>query len=316
MKTGFFGSSNFSIPFLEVLKEKTDIALVVSTEDQPKGRGQKIISNPVKCIAQDAGIPVVTPVTLHDPAFQQMILAQHLDLVVTASYGKLIPPSVLTSATIGFFNIHPSLLPAYRGAEPIFWQIAHGIKESGASLFKMSSALDAGDIVDQAPFQIADNDNYAVVESNAIRTGIGLLRKLLDDLRENRGITLRPQPVPSKKPFYARKITFRDEEIQWKQPADTIHNQIRALSPQTGAYTLLNGKRLKILESKKTTQKTTEKPGTLCIQGKKLVVATGDFFLKIDMVKPEGKNLMKSDDFINGYLAKETHPVFSSSNNR
>lgn len=316
MKTAFFGSSNFSIPFLEVLKEKTDLSLVISTEDQPKGRGQKVISNPVKCIAQDAGIPVITPLNLKEASFQKMVQSYQLDLVVTASYGKIIPGSILTLSRHGFFNIHPSILPNYRGAEPIFWQIAHGVKEAGVTLFKMNALLDAGDIVDQGAFTISDNDNYAAVESNAIRTGIGLLRNMLDALQNTQALSLKPQNSSSHTLFYARKITYRDEEINWKQPIEMIHNLIRAFSPQTGAYTVLNGKRLKIMESKKTSQKSQETPGTLSIQGKKLFVATEDYYLKIEMVKPEGKNLMKSEDFINGYLMKEHRPVFSSSNNR
>ena len=316
MKTGFFGSSNFSIPFLEVLKEKTDLTLVISTEDQPKGRGQKVISNPVKCIAQEAGIPVITPLNLNDAGFQQKFRSYQLDFVITASYGKIIPRSLLSMSRLGFYNLHPSLLPDYRGAEPIFWQIAHGVQEAGISLFKMTPELDAGDIVDQASFPIADNDNYSAVESNAIRTGIILLRKILEMLHANQPLPLRPQSSSSKPLFYARKITYRDEEINWKLSAEMIHNQIRAFSPQTGAYTVLSGKRLKIMESKKTTQKAIESPGTLLLQGKKLFVAAGDYYLKIDMVKPEGKNLMKSEDFMNGYLTKERHPVFSPFSNR
>jgi len=315
MKTGFFGSSNFSIPFFEVLREKTDLRLVISTEDQPKGRGQKIISNPVKCIAQDAGIQVLTPLRLDDSVLINTIQSAQLDLVVTASYGKIIPKSLLSLTRLGFFNLHPSLLPEYRGAEPIFWQIAHGLTEGGISIFKMTPELDAGDLVDQLSFPIQENDNYTVVESNAIKGGIQLLRKMLTYLEANPTIPVHPQAT-SPRAFYARKITFHDEEIDWKKPAEAIHNQIRAFSPQIGAYTTLYGKRVKILESKKTNQKTTDQPGTLLVQGKKLFVSTADCLLKIEALKPEGKNLIKSEDFINGYLNKNGKSVFTYSQNR
>ena len=179
----------------------------------------------------------------------------------------------------------------------------------------MTPELDSGDVVDQLSFPILENDNYTAVESNAIKGGIQLLRKMLILLENNTSILTHPQKS-SPQAFYARKITFRDEEIIWNKSVELIHNQIRAFSPQIGAYTTLYGKRVKILESRKTNQRTTDQPGTLVVQGKKLFVATADYLLKIESVKPEGKNLIKSEDFINGYLNKNGRSIFTFSQNR
>lgn len=308
MKTIFFGSSNFSLPFFETCKEKTQLLLVVSTEDKPKGRGQKIISNPVKCVARDSGFNVLTPSKLSDPAFLQEIKKLSPDLIITASYGKIIPDSVIQVARFGAINVHPSLLPKYRGAEPIFWQLAKGEKKSGVTIFQLSKDLDQGTIILQEEFPISESDNYASLESLCIRVGMKLLNSLFEKYNNN-------QPIPGNKQsgeagFYARKIVESDERINWKDNAEQILNQIRAFSPHIGAYTQFKGKRVKILEAKQTTMKNPAEIGSIMVQGKKMYVRANDYFLKIDSLKPEGKSLVKPDDFINGYISKTVNPKF------
>jgi methionyl-tRNA formyltransferase len=308
MKTIFFGSSNFSLPFFETCKEKTLLLLVVSTEDKPKGRGQKIISNPVKCVARDSGFNVLTPSKLSDPAFLQEIKNLKPDLIITASYGKIIPDSVIQGARLGAINVHPSLLPKYRGAEPIFWQLAHGEKKSGVTIFQLSKDLDQGSIILKDEFPISDSDNYASLESLCIRAGMKLLNSLFEKIDQQ-------QTIPGTKQtgeagFYARKIVESDERINWKDNAEQILNQIRAFSPHIGAYTQFKGKRVKILEAKSTTMKNPADIGSIMVQGKKMYVRASDYYLKIESLKPEGKSLVKPDDFINGYITKAVNPKF------
>jgi methionyl-tRNA formyltransferase len=308
MKTIFFGSSNFSLPFFETCKEKTQLLLVVSTEDKPKGRGQKIISNPVKCVARDSGYNVLTPSKLNESSFIQEIRNLKPDLLISASYGKIIPDAVIQSARFGAINVHPSLLPKYRGAEPIFWQLARGEKKSGVTIFQLSKDLDQGSIILQEEFPISETDNYSTLESLCIRVGMKLLNSLFEKYDKE-------QPLPGTKQvgeagFYARKIVESDERINWKDSAEQILNQIRAFSPHIGAYTQFKGKRVKILEAKSTTMKNPEENGSILVQGKKMYVRANDYYLKIESLKPEGKGLVKPEDFINGYITKTTNPKF------
>ena len=155
---------------------------------------------------------------MDDSVLINTIQSAQLDLVVTASYGKIIPKSLLSLTRLGFFNLHPSLLPEYRGAEPIFWQIAHGLTEGGISIFKMTPELDAGDLVDQLSFPIQENDNYTVVESNAIKGGIQLLRKMLTYLEANPTIPVHPQAtsprafMPGKSLFMMKKLIGKSQQ--------------------------------------------------------------------------------------------------------
>lgn len=308
MKTIFFGSSNFSLPFFETCKEKTELLLVISTEDKPKGRGQKIISNPVKCVARDSGYKVLTPLKLSDPFLLQELKNLDPDLIITASYGKIIPDAIIKTAKHGAINIHPSILPKYRGAEPIFWQIAHGEKEAGVTIFQLSNSLDGGDILLQDRFPLTESDNYESLESQCIRLGMKLLNTFLEKINNNEEIQKTKQPFEAG--FYARKILESDEKINWNLNAFEILNQIRAFSPHIGAYTLFKGKRVKILDAKSTTIKNTADTSSIMIQGKKLFVGTRDYYIKIDSLKPEGKSLVKPDDFINGYIVKTVNPRF------
>lgn len=308
MKTIFFGSSNFSLPFFETCKEKTQLVLVVSTEDKPKGRGQKIISNPVKCVAKDCGYPVLTPIKLNDPVFIQEITNLKPDLLISASYGKIIPDLVLKSSRLGAINIHPSLLPKFRGAEPIFWQLALGEKMGGVTIFELSKDLDQGNILLQDEFPIQESDNYATLESACIKSGMKLLINLIEKL--NSGESIQHKPQMGNPGMYARKMTEQDEKINWNDEMAQIYNKIRAFSPHIGAYTIFKGKRVKILEAKTTSMKNPANIGSIMIQGKKLFVRAKDSFLKIDSLKPEGKSVVKPEDFINGYLVKTQDPKF------
>jgi len=306
MKTIFFGSSNFSLPFFELCKEKTELMLVISTEDKPKGRGQKIISNPVKCVAQGNGLTVLTPIRLSDPFVLQEIKKYSPDLIVTASYGKLIPEILMQSARFGAINVHPSLLPKYRGAEPLFWQIAMGERVGGVTIFQMSKGLDDGDILLQQSLPINETDNYEFFESQCIRVGMNMLKDILEKLSKgDRFIAKKQNGDPG---MYARKITEQDERIYWSKPMNQIVNQVRAFSPHIGAYAMYKGKRIKILDAKVTNLRNPGDLGSIMIQGKKIFVRASDAYVKLESLKPEGKNLIKSEDFINGYLGKESNP--------
>lgn len=309
MKTIFFGSSTFSLPFLQQLAQLSELVLVVSTEDKPKDRGKKIVSNYVKAYASDMGLLVDAPANIRDQEWIHRIRLLQADLIVTASYGKILPPELLELPKYGCINLHPSLLPEYRGADPIFWQLHNGCQQSGISLFKMSSKLDQGEVLLKETFEIHDQDNYETVENKAIKAGLDLQKNFLQ-LLENGNI---PKGIPQTQGnyFYARKISERDEKISWNKNRREIQNLIRALNPRIGAYTVFKGKRIKIFDAKPVPCQDRSSPGSIIIQNKKILVRARDAYLKIDQLKPEGKNIISAQDFINGYLMKEENFSFS-----
>jgi methionyl-tRNA formyltransferase len=309
MKTIFFGSSTFSLPFLQQLTQLSELVLVVSTEDKPKDRGKKIVSNYVKAYASDMGLPVDAPSNIRDKEWVQRIKDLQVDLIVTASYGKILPPELLELPKFGSINLHPSLLPEYRGADPIYWQLFNGCQNGGVSLFKMSPRLDQGEIYLKEAFEISEQDNYETLENKAIKIGLELQKRFLQLL--DNGQTPQSFPQTPGNYFYARKITERDEKINWSKSRREVQNLIRALSPRIGAYTVFKGKRIKILDAKPAPCQERLSPGSILIQSKKILVRTADAFLKIDQIKPEGKNIISAQDFINGYLMKEENYFFT-----
>ncbi|MDD5689201.1 MAG: methionyl-tRNA formyltransferase [Caldisericia bacterium] len=301
----FFGTEAFSIPILEYLSKKTNLVCVVTKEDKPKGRGKKTQPNIVKDFANSIGInKILTPSNLKDKDFLNEIANLKPDLLVTASYGKILPKDLLTIPKYASINIHPSLLPLYPGAEPIFWQIMRGEKESGVTIFEMNSKIDSGEIILQESIQIDKADNYEDVLKKLTELSVKLLDKLLNLIEESKPLPKVKQQNESKV-FYARKITQEDEKIDWNKPSQEIINKIRAFSPKIGAYTLFKGKRVKIYKAKIVENiEDNLKPGAITIKGIDIVVKTADSFVSIDSLKPEGKNIISAAEFINGYLKK------------
>jgi len=310
-KTIFFGSSNFSIPFIEYLNSKTSIQLVITTEDKPKDRGKKLISNSVKSYVQGKNLSVISPPSLKDPMLIKNISNIEPDLIFVASYGKLIPLDILQIPKFGAYNIHPSILPFYKGAEPIFWQLARGERKSGVTLFEMNDKIDQGDIIFQENAEISEDDNYLSLEEKLIKIALNITGKMIDYLEND---TPLPHTVQEKiNTFYARKIDSKDENVLWNDHGLDIINKIRAFAPRIGVYTLFKGKRIKILKAyleNLQNEYRSQKPGTIIINGKKLLVKCLDALIRVESLKPEGKDLIKSIDFINGYIKDNSSNYF------
>ncbi len=213
IKTIFFGSSSFSLAFLQCCKEQTEVCHVVTLPDTIKNRGKKLVPNIVKETSLQSGLSVLTPSNLLDPAFLSIVTKSEATLFVTASYGKILPKKLLEIPSLFSVNIHPSLLPNYRGADPLFWQIVHQVEQTGVSIFQMLPSLDNGPILKQKAFPLLPSDTYSSLEQKTIQWGVQLLTELLDDIKNKRAISSIKQP--SQSPFYARKRTSLDEQIHW-----------------------------------------------------------------------------------------------------
>ncbi len=298
MKIVFFGSSDFSVPFLEALKKS--VVLVVTVPDKRKNRGKKLLPNPVKEKSNELGIEVfVTDILNYDA--EKKIREVSPDIFVVVSYGKIIPRNILLIPKCAI-NLHPSRLPLYRGAAPIERQIMDGVEESAVAVIKVSEKLDRGDIILQEPFSISFADSRKSVEEKIIKIGIDLLRKAIDKINIEGCIGEKQIGKGS----YAKKIAKKDEEIDWNKSYMEIYNKIRALSPYPGARTYFRGRILKILTSIPVEKRFDEPMGAVVKVSKdRFTVACAEGALDILKVQMEGKRVIPAKDFINGARIKE-----------
>jgi methionyl-tRNA formyltransferase len=234
----FMGAADLSSAGLEALAHdaKFQIAAVVTHPDHPKGRGLKPQPSPVKSLALRLGLPVLQPERAHDEKFIAELRALQPDLIVVIAYGHILPPAILDLPRFGCLNIHPSLLPKYRGAAPIQWAIANGETGTGVTIMKMDAGLDTGGILTQRRTPIRPADDSATLHDRLARLGAELLAQTIPDYVAGK---IQPTPQPAEGASHAPKIKKEDGRIDWNQPARTILNRLRAFTPWPGAFTFL-----------------------------------------------------------------------------
>ncbi len=238
----FFGTSAFAVPSLHVVAEKTDLAGVVTQPDRPAGRGQKLQPTPVKAAALERGLPVFEPASLK--AFAQE-LDGTFDMFALASYGKILPQAILDMPRLGALNVHPSLLPQYRGATPIQGALLNGEAFTGVSIMVMDAGMDTGDIVSQEPVLIELDDDYGTLHDRLAQRGADLLGYAIDLAK--RGPL---QPVPQAgTASYTRPIRKEDLAIDWSWPPKRIVNTVRAFAPVPAARATFDGESVKVLRA-------------------------------------------------------------------
>jgi len=300
MKIIFFGSDAFSIKALEAcLHSGMELALVVTTPPKKKGRGLKLESSEIFDYCQAKKLPVTEYSTLRDAKVAQELLSLRPDIFVVASYGKLIPGSLLEIPKYRL-NVHPSLLPKYRGAAPIHWPILNGDTETGVSIIDIAEKLDAGDIYYQEKITIAPRANAAELASELARFSYGILKKVLAQVKDGQ---LRGTPQNEEEATLAPQLSKQDGKLSLSSMcADEIDRKVRGLQPWPGAYCFIKGERITILETDLGEAVATAKPGALLTIDKDggIHVATMDGILKILNVKPEGKKSMTAADFVRG----------------
>lgn len=235
----FFGTPEFAVPSL---KKLSGVVGVVTAPDKPLGRKQVLTPSPVKTTALDLGLPVFTPATLKDTAFFETFKNLKPDLCIVVAYGKLIPQKYLDVPQLGFVNVHPSLLPAYRGPSPIQSAILDGCASTGVSIMLLDAEIDHGPVLAQESYTIPTDAYFPQVEHDLAKLGASLLKTTLDKQFE-------PQEQDHANATFTKKFTREDGKIDWSQPAITIYNRIRALAGNPGTWTVVNGKTLNILRA-------------------------------------------------------------------
>ncbi len=299
MRIVFMGTPDFAVASLAALLEAGfDIVGVVTAPDKPSGRGQKIQESAVKQFAVARGLNVLQPVKLKDPAFVAALKDLQPDLQVVVAF-RMLPEIVWNLPPRGTINLHASLLPQYRGAAPINHAIINGEKESGVTTFFLKHEIDTGDLILSEKVAIADDDNAGQLHDKLMEVGAKLLVKTVRSIEE--GSYSEQAQLTSDDLKHAPKIFKEHCFIDWNQPTEQIYNLIRGLSPYPTAYTMLNGKILKVFGSAVETKETGLAPGGFLTDGKSyLKFAAKDGFVRLTDVQYEGKKRMPVDEFLRG----------------
>lgn len=305
-KVVFMGTPLFAIPVLEKLIENEDVIAVYTQPDRPSGRGQKMTPPPVKTVAQKHHIPCFQPPHFKKASTIEELKSLHPDLIVIIAYGLFLPKSVLDIPPHQTLNVHPSLLPQYRGAAPIQWALINGDAQTGVTILYVTPEMDAGDILMQKKVKISDEDTADSLQSKLCILGADLLIETLGGLKHHT-ITPRPQNPPknSKEISLSPKLSKEISEIDWTKPARTLFNLIRGANPWPGTYTYLQGELLKIHSAKVVSENFQGKAGKIhSMTEGGLVIETPQGLLLLTEVQKPNKRKMNASEFLKGQRIK------------
>jgi methionyl-tRNA formyltransferase len=294
----FMGTPDFAVPSLKrIIEEGYEVPLVVSVPDRPQGRGRKVQPTAVTRVGRELGLRVETPQNLKDQPFRNLIVELLPDVICVVAF-RILPESIFSIPPLGSFNLHGSLLPAYRGAAPINRAIMAGEGMTGVTTFFLKRRVDTGNIILQKSIPIGPemtagelHDIMAIVGADAVVATLKLIQS--GDVPVSEQSEAEATPAP--------KIFPVDCEIDWHRSAEEIHNQVRGLSPYPGAVTWWREKRLKLLRI--------SLPGLTVEGGAGLVTRAGDRVfvnsstrkIELNEVQLEGKGVRSAAEFINGY---------------
>ena len=314
MRIVFMGTPDFSVPALKALVEAGhQVIAVVTQPDKPKGRGKEVQMTPVKIQAMEYGIPVYQPAKVREASFVEVLKGLEADVYVVIAFGQILPKAVLELPKYGCINIHASLLPKYRGAAPIQWCVIDGERETGITTMMMDVGLDTGDMLEKAVIPIEEKETGGSLHDKLSMAGGDLILSTLKKLEEG---TLVRTPQTDEGTCYAKMLTKSLGDIDWNQDAVSIERLIRGLNPWPSAYTMWNGKTIKIwaadviagreaaefLSESGVPAETGTAPGTVvCSDKRGLVVCTGGGLLSIRELQMEGKKRMDTLAFLRGY---------------
>ncbi len=307
MRVVFAGTPEVAVPSLRALLESDahEVVAVVSRPDARTGRGRGLSRSPVAAAADAAGIEVLTPPNARDPEFAERLRELAPDAAPVVAYGHLVPRNVLDIPRYGWINLHFSLLPAWRGAAPVNAAIAAGDEVTGASTFLLEEGLDTGPVLGTMTETIRPRDTAGELLGRLAEGGSGLLLATLDGIEAGR---LRAEPQPTDGVSYAGKLTVEDARVRWTDPAIAVDRHIRSVTPAPGAWTTLNGDRVKIGAARPAEAQEIEAlgadpglaPGHIRWNKRALLVGTASSPLVVEQLQPPGKKMMNALDWIRG----------------
>lgn len=296
----FMGTPDFSVPVLrQIINDGYEIIGVVTQPDRPVGRKKLLTPPPVKVEAIKYGIPVLQPEKIRQKEELDKILTLNPDLIVTAAFGQILPKELLEAPKYGCINVHASLLPELRGGAPIHYALLQGKRKTGITIMYMAEKLDAGDIIKQVEVPISEEDTLGTLHDKLSAAGAKLLSETLPPLLAGK---LAAIPQEEDRATFAPTIKRDQEKIDWTKTGEEIFNHIRALNPHPGAYTLLEGKNLKLWQAEKTSVQPAAEPGTIVeMDSSGITVAAGKHTaILLKELQPSGKKKMTVAAFLRG----------------
>ncbi len=301
MKVLFMGTPKFAAVSLQkLISSEHEVLFCVTQPDRPKNRGQKLVFSDVKEIAITHNIPVLQPEIIKNGELKEALSLYSPDIIVVVAYGKLLPEYILSYPKFGCVNVHASVLPHLRGAAPINWSVINGDKVSGVTTMMMEKGLDTGDMLLTEKTEIGEEETATELYDRLSEIGAELLIKTLDGLEKGR---ITPVKQDDSLATYAPMLTKETGNIDFKRDAKEIVNLIRGLSEIPGAYTFLDGLKLKILKASKSERKFDGRPGEVLVSSPKegLFVGCGDHeALEIKSLQLQGSKKMSASDFLCG----------------
>ena len=294
----FMGTSIFAVPALQALYNSDHFVTTVFTKASSKsGRGHKMQKSPVHIEAETLGLKILTPRSLKKPEILKTIQDLNPDVIIVASYGHIIPKTILEVPKFGGINIHPSLLPRWRGAAPIERTILNGDKETAVCIMQMDEGLDTGDILLMKELPL---DNKVTSESLSKQLSELGAHMLIETLHNIENIV--PQKQSSELVTYADKLTKEEAIIDWHQSAEAINRMVRAFNPWPSCFFIYKNEQIKILESEFSDEHVENNPGE--VLDKNFTICCGKGSLKPLKLQRPGKKPVAVRDFLNGTQIK------------
>ena len=295
LRLAFMGTPAFSVaPLAALISARHAIAAVYRQPPRPAGRGHALQKSPVHAFAEANAIPVMTPKSLKSAEAQAEFAALGLDAAVVVAYGLILPQPILDAPRLGCVNIHASLLPRWRGAAPIQRAIMAGDTETGVMTMQMDAGLDTGPVLMAERLAIGPDMNAGELHDALSPLGADLIVRTMAALERG---AIAAQPQPETGATYAAKISKEETRLDWTRDAATLRNQVRGLSPAPGAWTEINGERVKVLKA--ALAEGAGAPGT--VLDDRLTIACGTGALRLDILQRPGRGPMAADELLRGF---------------
>lgn len=298
MKVIFMGTPEFSCPTLQKLIDDQEIEIIAVYTKEPKvaGRGHKVTNSAIHNLALKHNLKVITPKTLKTKESQAEFINLKADVAVVVAYGLILPKEILEGTKLGCINIHPSLLPRWRGAAPIQRTIIESDDETGITIIKMDEGVDSGNIIVQERFTIDNQILSSELEAKLSIMGAEILLKTLKEINSG---NFQETKQNISLVTYAKKLEKEEAGINWNLEAKKIHDKIRGLNSTIGTFFIYQNERIKILKSEIINLENNEIPGKII--NKNFTIACKDNAIKPLILQKPGKNPLKIEEFLRGF---------------
>jgi methionyl-tRNA formyltransferase len=294
----FAGTPEVAVPSLRALLQSAhEVVAVLTRPDAAAGRGRRLVPSPVAQVADEAGVEVLRPPTPRDPEFLDRLRSIAPDCCPVVAYGGLVPQPALEVPGHGWVNLHFSLLPAWRGAAPVQHALLAGDEVTGASTFQLERGLDTGPVYGVMTETVRPDDTSGTLLGRLAEGGASLLVATLDGIEDG---TLTPRPQPADGVTLAPKLEVTDARVDWSAPAARVDRLVRACTPAPGAWTTLDGSRLKLGPVRPIANAGPLEPGELAVAKDRVLVGTGSYPVALGTVQPPGKRAMAAADWARG----------------